>query len=171
MSDKRYVVTGHLAAFDTMTSDGPKRITFYRGQPVPEDATDAAIAHNLSVNLIAEVPGSEPVGVDAAGAAVTGDDRAGDEGGQPGEPFATANTVTEEQATERNIFAGQQAGADLDAKRAAARAKLPADGSEPDGRASQAVWVEYLVASGSRYEDVKDAPKQELQKLAEQRRS
>ena len=56
-------------------------------------------------------------------------------------------------------------------KRAAAKAKLPADGSAPDGRAAQAVWVEYLVSKGSRYDDVKDADKADLQKLAEQQKS
>jgi hypothetical protein len=64
--------------------------------------------------------------------------------------------------------AQSKAAAELAEKRAAAKAKLPADKSAPDGRAAQAVWVEYLVSRGSRYEDVKDVEKDELQKLAKQ---
>lgn len=167
MSDKRYVVTGHLAAFDTMTENGLTRVTFYRGQPVPPDATIKAIEHNLSVNLIAAVGGDEPVGVDAAGAAVAGDDRAGDAGSEPGEPFLTANTVTEEQAKDVSLL-DTRSDSGVDVKRQAAQAKLPTDGAAPDGRASQAVWAEYLVSKGSSYADVKDADKAELINLSEQ---
>jgi len=64
-----------------------------------------------------------------------------------------------------------KADAEIAEKRAAAKAKLPTDGSAPDGRAGQAVWVEYLVARGSNYDDVKDVDKADLQKLAEQQKS
>jgi hypothetical protein len=53
-------------------------------------------------------------------------------------------------------------------KRAEAKAKLADNGGTPDGRSSQAVWAEYLVSRGSRYEDVQGVDKAELQKLAKQ---
>lgn len=56
-----------------------------------------------------------------------------------------------------------------EAKREAARAKLPEDGSAPDGRASQEVWAEFMVTQGSAYEDVKGVSKQELKALHDSR--
>lgn len=48
--------------------------------------------------------------------------------------------------------------------RVAARSKLPADGSAPDGRASQAVWVEYGVAQGRDYTALAALGKDDLMK-------
>lgn len=172
MAEKRYVVTGHMAAFDTFTSDGKRRMSFFRGQAVPEDATPDAIKHNLDVNLIAEVPGSGPVGVDTAGAAIAGDERAGEVDGKPGETFLQANTVSDEQAKRRGLSDDKRDGdadSDVAAKREAARSKLPSDGSVPDGRASQATWVEYHVAQGGNYSDLAKQDKAELVSLAQQR--
>jgi hypothetical protein len=61
-----------------------------------------------------------------------------------------------------------KADADLAEKRAAAKAKLPADGSAPDGRLGQPVWVEYLVSKGSNYDDVQSVDKDQLVALAKQ---
>ncbi len=59
----------------------------------------------------------------------------------------------------------KDADAAAEAKRADARAKLPADGSAPDGRASEAVWVEYAVAQGLDRAEAEKAGKEELRKL------
>lgn len=48
------------------------------------------------------------------------------------------------------------------ARREAAAAKLPADGSAPDGRAAHEVWVEYAVRSGMDRTEAEKAPKSEL---------
>lgn len=57
---------------------------------------------------------------------------------------------------------------ELAEKRADAQGKLAELGGVPDGRSSQAVWVEYLVGRGGRYEDLAKADKADLQKLAKQ---
>ena len=64
--------------------------------------------------------------------------------------------------------AGDTEAKELAEKRADARAKLSEMGGVPDGRSAQAVWVEYLVGKGGRYEDLAKADKSELQKLAKQ---
>lgn len=168
---KSYVVIGHMAAFDTFGPEGKRRMSFFRGQPVPPDATPEAIEHNLSVNLIAEVPGSEPVGVDSSGAVVAGDERAGDVAGGPGEVFLQANTVSDEQAKLRGLTDDKPVEVDSDvaSKREAAKAKLPSDGSMPDGRAGKDVWVEYHVAQGGSFDDLSKQDKAELVSLAQQR--
>jgi hypothetical protein len=74
-----------------------------------------------------------------------------------------------------NSAAGSPTGAEVDPevaqKRADARGKLPADGSMPKAQHGQDVWVEYLVAQGSAYEDVAKADKDELIRLAKSRQS
>ncbi len=79
----------------------------------------------------------------------------------------TTNSGAQTAATESAAKVDDE----VEQKRAAARQKLTEIGGEPDGRSSQAVWVEYLVGRGSRYEDVKDATKADLMKLAEQQKS
>lgn len=155
-----YQVVGQCAHVTTRGIDGSKRSELlYKGSIVPDSATDAEIKHLLSLNLIAAV-GGELFGTHEVGAVAGGDVRTGLDGGlvQSVEPGVGQPLTSEEE----------KAAAELAERRAAARAKLPAGGSEPDGRASQAVWVEYLVANGSRYTDIKDAEKAELQRLAKQ---
>ena len=175
---EQYQVVGALAAFTVSDAEGgAQKLTFYKGNMVPQGVPQNEIEHNLSVKLIAKVGG------DAEIPAMTGP--LGDGTSRPPEGNALADPVPLDRAptvvspavaTTEQVEAGtgvaleQATGttsqSSVDAKRAAARAKLPTDGSEPDGRASQAVGVEYLVARGSRYDDVKDADKTDLQKLA-----
>ncbi|MFD6565382.1 hypothetical protein [Micromonospora profundi] len=60
---------------------------------------------------------------------------------------------------------------ELETRRAAARAKLPADGSMPKASNGQDVWVEYLVRDGGSYDDLVKQDKDELIKLAKSRQS
>jgi hypothetical protein len=113
---------------------------------------------------VAKVGGDETGGVDASGVpagAYTAD--------VP--PAVTTTPVVksdEQRKADAETAAKDRADVDLVQRRAAAKAKLPTDGSAPDGRQSQTVWVEYLVSKGSNYDDVKDASKEELQALAKQ---
>lgn len=50
-------------------------------------------------------------------------------------------------------------------ERVAAREKLPADGSLPDGRAGHPVWVEAAVRAGYAYDAASKSNKKELQDL------
>ena len=133
-----------------------------KGALVPEDAPE--LKHLLSVGLVAKVDDAETGGLNADGVP------AGALTSETPVPAGVTSTpvVTEEQ--QRNAEKAK-ADADLEEKRSAARSKLPADGGEPDGRAAQSVWVEYLVSKGSRYEDVHSVEKSELQKLAKQQQS
>jgi len=54
-SVKRYVVTGALVRFVTMTQQGRAVVDFHQGALVPADATPESIAHHLSRGLIEEV--------------------------------------------------------------------------------------------------------------------
>lgn len=56
-------------------------------------------------------------------------------------------------------------------RRAAARAKLPVDGSAPKASNGQDVWVEYHVAQGGNYDDLAKQDRDELIKLAKSRQS
>jgi hypothetical protein len=54
---------------------------------------------------------------------------------------------------------------DVLARREAAQAKLPQDGSMPDGRAAQEVWVEYAVRKGYDRETVEKSSKDDIRAL------
>lgn len=59
-----------------------------------------------------------------------------------------------------------KADAELADKRAAAKAKLPADGSAPHGNASKDVWVEYLAGKGYLYDELVKQEPADLKALA-----
>jgi len=148
-----------------VTMDGPTGRAvnlLMKGAHVPADAPE--LKRLLADKFVAEVGKDDTGGVDAYGipAGAYGAD-------VPANLTTTPLEKSEEQRkAEAEAEANYRAAADLAEKRQAAKAKLPEDGSEPDGRAGQDVWVEYLVARGSMYEDVKDASKADLRKLAEQ---
>ncbi len=159
-----YQVVGQCAHVTTLAVDGGKRSELlYKGSILPESATEKEIAHLLSLNLIAEI-GGEPLGTHEVGAVAGGDVRTGLDGNpvQSVEP-GIGHPVDDEAS--RKV----KADADLAERRAAAQAKLPADGSLPDGRAGKDVWVEFLVRDGAAYGDVKDADKAELIEMAKSR--
>jgi hypothetical protein len=138
-----YQVSGHMATVRTMTSSGFMWITLYRGSILPPDADPDRIKHLLDVNLIRKVEDGTAAGVDAAGAAIAHPpvDKVSEGVKTPEGDEGAAQTEEPElpppaDETER------------EARREAARAKLPTDGSAPDGRASQQVWAEYAVRNG-----------------------
>jgi hypothetical protein len=188
-----YQVIAEMAAHVEVQEPGGTSVqTFYKGAMVPDGVPAERIKGLLDRGIIAKV-GEVPI---APNAAVAQDPARGIESvttetlqGQPAEePQVTGDTseevaavVHEEASVARAAEAPRPASDEREAeaksadggaaKRAAAKAKLPADGSAPDGRAGQPVWAEYLVARGSRYADVKDADKDELIKLAKQQQS
>jgi hypothetical protein len=147
MSGKdQYQVVGHCALGDTATDLGVSRVMLYRGAMLPGDVKAAQIAHLLDVNLIAKVPSAATGGVDATGAAVHGEGKQAVQTATGGAPGSTEDT--------------EAAG-----KRAAAKAKLPTDGSAPDGRAGQDVWVEHAVVKGYSYDEASKLTKADLVEL------
>nr|WP_221374393.1 hypothetical protein [Actinoplanes polyasparticus] len=153
-----YQVVGQCAHVTTLNVDGGKRSELlYKGSIVPDSATAKEIEHLLSLRLIAPM-GGELLGTHEVGAVAGGDIRTGLDGNlvQSVEPGVGQPLTSEEE----------KAAAELAERRAAAKAKLPANNDEPDGRASKDVWVEYLAANGYDYDELVKQDKAELQKLA-----
>lgn len=162
MSDVRYQVLSEGVFAQTRDSQGLTWRLFEKGALIGGDTTN--LEHLLECRYVVKVGDDATGGVDADGRPSGAYDVQVPEG-----VTSTPTEKTEEQLrAEREAEANYRAAADLAEKRAAAQAKLPANNEEPDGRASQAVWVEYLVSQGSRYEDVKDATKADLIDLAKQ---
>lgn len=147
----QYQVVAECAHATVNTAQGPMIVLLMKGAMVPADAPQ--LQHLLDNGFVAEVGSAETGGVDAAGIPA---------GAYTVEVPPGVTTTPVENSPGRN------ADAEVAEKRAAAKAKLPTDGSAPDGRASKDVWVEYLVSKGSNYDDVVAADKAELQKLASQ---
>jgi hypothetical protein len=169
MSSDIYQIVGECAYVSNDTPSGRTRILMYKGALVPPNAPE--LQHLLSTGLVVKVGGEETGGVNADGITTVEAEQLDDDvtrrdsdgvltspasSGEPNTGLTTSTT-------------GSTAGDSTDAKRAAARAKLPDDGSAPDGRASKDVWVEYHVIQGGNYDDLVKQDKAELVKLAQQR--
>lgn len=131
MAEKRYYVIGHCAL---ITQDGPMgraKLMLMRGNIIGPGMTDLERDHNLAGQLIAEVPGDEPVGIDAAGVPVSGTERLTG-GGEPGSPEGATPVATPPETPVDDTVASP----------------LPPDGSAPPQNASKATWVEYAVSKG-----------------------
>jgi hypothetical protein len=149
MMNKRYQVVSQAVLVTTDTISGPMLTTVYRGGVVVGDPdTDQRLRHNVESGYLAEIPSDATGGVDAVGDAVaTGKDGTPVDGGKPADQ------------------AGKAFDAEAQTRREDAAAKLPADGSAPDGRASEAVWVEYAVSKGVNRADAEKAGKDELRRM------
>lgn len=176
---EQYQVVGALAAFTVTDPEGNgQKITFYKGNMVPQGAPQAEIDHNLSVRLIAKVGGDTE-------AIPAGTGPLGDGTSRPPEGNALAAPVSLQQApvavspavaTAEQVDAGTQVAAEQSAaaesagaKRAAAQEKLAAlAGEAPDGRASKDVHVEYLATKGYSYEELVKQDKAELVEMTKQ---
>lgn len=158
----QYQVVAECAHATVNTPQGPMIVLLMKGAMVPADAPQ--LQHLLDNGFVAKAGPAETGGVDAAGipaAAYTAEVPAG---------LTTTPVPKSEEQKQADADATEKAKADADVveKRAAARAKLPEDGSAPDGRAGQPVWVEYLAARGYDYAELAKQDKAELQKLAQQ---
>lgn len=145
MADNRYQVVAECAYVKIADAAGVSWRLLEKGALIFGDDTPN-LDHLIQNGYVVKVGDDATGGVDANGA-----------------PSGVTPTPDEQDAADR-----AKADADLEEKRAAAKAKLPADGSAPDGRLGQPVWVEYLVSKGSNYDDVKDVDKDQLVALAKQ---
>jgi hypothetical protein len=156
----RYQVIGECAHVTTVGLGGVSAMTLlYKGAFLPEGVDQARIRHLLDSKLIAEV-GDAPIAPNAAVEQPNPDTEDNDGDGDAGD--GVHPVVTDEQRQQQ-----AKASADADAaerRRAEARAKLPADGSAPDGRASFETWVEYAVVQGMDRSEVEKASKEELRR-------
>ncbi|MET0416051.1 MAG: hypothetical protein ABW022_08525 [Actinoplanes sp.] len=181
MSD-RYQVVAECAHVAVVDHSGVKSThLLYKGAFLPEEVDSERLKFLIDGGFVAKEDGT-PIAPNASVEqdpargleSVTTDVLRGEKAEAPREDPAlkagrrVAETVTDEGRIDKAAEAPGTVRDETESKRAAARAKLPADGSEPDGRASQAVWVEYLAGRGSSYDDIKDADKADLIKLAKQ---
>lgn len=140
MAEKRYQVVGHAALITQEGPLGTAKLLLLRGAIIGPGMTELERTHNEAGGLIAEVPGSGPVGVDAAGVPVVGTERVvGD--GEPGSPEVPTPTAT-------------PTGADTTAK--------PDGGKKPARDDPKADWVEYAVSRGLSREESERSSKQDL---------
>lgn len=136
MSD-RYQVTAECAYVTVDTLHGRVKTLVYRDAFVPADAPE--LRHLLDSGMAAKVGGPD-----------TAPDT---------KPATETPSITGGSA---ETPSGDEPDADVEAKRAEARAKLAELGGTPDGRSSEAVWVEYAVAQGLSREEAEKAGKTEL---------
>ncbi|MET8278270.1 hypothetical protein [Micromonospora sp. NPDC005174] len=180
---KRYQVVAECAHVTTSTTGVRSQVLLYKGAFLPDDVEPERLTFLLDGGFVAE-EGDTPV---APNAAVEQDPRSGADsvtpdvlrGEKPAEDERPSSDVSEQVAAvaidEGSIDKAAVApGVDpeVEQKRAAARAKLPADGSAPKSSHGIDVWVEYLVGQGYDYAQVsKEQDKQVLIDLAKSRQS
>ncbi|WP_433460701.1 hypothetical protein [Micromonospora sp. CA-248212] len=179
---KRYQVVAECAHVTTSTTGVRSQVLLYKGAFLPDDVEPERLKFLLDGGFVAE-EGDTSV---APNAAVEQDPRSGadsvtsdvlrgekpaeDERPQSDVSEQVADVVTEEGAIDK---AANPPGEDPEVatRRAAAREKLPTDGSMPKTQNGHDVWVEYHVAQGGNYDDLVKQDKDELIKLAKSRQS
>lgn len=179
MSNPVYQVVGECAYATVDTPMGRARTLLYKGALVPAGSPD--LKHLLSTGLVAEVGGEETGGVNADGVTLAEaqgkvDVPATTESTEPAVAPSPAEVLTTAVAAGTpgadEPSAEEKAAKELADRRAAAREKLTAlGGKAPDGRASQDVLVEYLVAQGGNYDDLSRAEKSDLVDMVKARQS
>lgn len=167
---KRYQVVAACAVLPAAAADGSAPIqTLYRGAVLEADPDHFRVKHNADSGYIVEIGANATPGVDAAGTPLV-DDKPTVGDGNPGDPVVLNDPGVVNEAAHAAVAASADAdakAAEVTAKREAAAAKLPDDGSAPKASNGQDVWVEYLVAKGYDYSAVASQDKEELRKLAE----
>jgi hypothetical protein len=153
MANKRYQVVAACALVPVVDISGTHLETLHRGATFEADPEHYRIKHNAESGYIVELGRDETAGVDATGVPLVNEERR--DGSEPGSPVDVNPVVAPPVGDEEKS-------ADADKRRAEAKAKLPADGSAPDGRASKDVWVEYAVSKGMDRDEAEKADKADL---------
>lgn len=144
-----YQVTGQCAHVTVAGfGGGLQKQLLYRGSVVPDTATEEEIRHLLSVKAIS--PLDPDFGTHEPPRNI-------DPSAPPPEVRRSADPT-----------APPPADPEVQRKRDEAKAKLPADGSAPDGRTSDAVHVEFLVGKGYSRDEVEKASSKDLRDLAKE---
>jgi hypothetical protein len=156
MAGDKFQVVAECAHVTMSGPTGVAQHLLYKGALVPADAPE--LQRLLDEGYVARVGAQETGGVDASGVPA----------GAYGTQVPASITSTPVPVTAGQAPGGEQpkADAELAEKRAAAKAKLPEDGSAPDGRAGKDVFVEYLAARGYDYDELTKQDKAELIELA-----
>ncbi len=149
MADQ-YQLTADCAYLTTETATGRAKVLAYRGAYIAPDAPE--LKHLLDSGMAAKVGDGGGFGLNAEGGLGAAETPAEGPRSVVSATVPTTDTVS------------TSADADAERRQAAARAKLPSDGSAPDGRASEDVWVEYAVARGMDRDEASKAGKEEIRK-------
>ncbi len=145
--NSKYQVVGECCHVVVADHTGVSATTLlYKGAFLPDGVDQDRLQHLLATGLVAEVGEGEEI---APNAAVDQDPAVGIPPLTP-----PADDTGDKGSGVPELTAEQQA----------ARAKLPADGSAPDGRASAEVWVEYAVTQGLDRAEAAKAGKDELRR-------
>ncbi len=153
---KMYQVTAEAVLATVDTQFGRMKTLLYKGAMLP--ASTPELRHLLDSNMVAEVGDDAGVGLNAEGGLGPAESPA------DGPDSVVSPRARTAEELEADRVAAAEAG-EVERKRADAKAKLPADGSAPDGRSSDAVLVEYLVGRGYDRTEVEKASSPELRKL------
>ncbi len=152
MADK-YQIVGECAHVVVTDHTGVSAVNLlYKGAFLPDNVDKDRLQHLLDTGLVAKVSEQDAI---APNAAVEQDPNVGIPPQQPAESKSDDDGKGEDKGSGK---------AELTAEQKAAQAKLPADGSAPDGRASAEVWVEYAVAQGLSREEAAKVSKDELRR-------
>ncbi len=151
MSDDKgmYQVTAEAVLATVDTQFGRMKTLMYKGAILPGSTPE--LRHLLDSKMVAACGDDTSTGLNAEGGL-----------GEATTPTDAPGSVVSPRAATAEEIAEQ---AKVDAAREAARAKLPSDGSAPDGRASAEVWVEYAVAKGMDRGEAEKAGKDEIRKV------
>jgi hypothetical protein len=164
---QRYKVVGACAHATVDTRDGRRRLLHLRGTLLPPGVPGEEIRHLLAVRLVAPVNGDAPAAPDDQPDDLSTDPVGDPPPGHDNPPGETATSPLPD-GQETGQAPPAEPDPDVETKRAAARAKLPADGSKPDGRHGQPVWVEWLAQRGYDYDTLVKEDKPQLMNLANQ---
>lgn len=157
-----YQVVAECAHASVNTPMGKTVVLLYKGALVPEDAPQ--LQHLLEIGSVVRVDQDETGGVNADGVP----SGAIDGSVPPGVTSTPVEKSEEQKRAEAVADAKSKADPETAERRAAARAKLPEDGSVPDGRAGKDVFVEFLAGKGYDYDELVKQDKPELVELAKQ---
>jgi hypothetical protein len=156
----RYQVVAECAHVTMSGPTGVAQHLLLKGALVPADAPE--LKRLLAEGFVAKVGDDETGGVNADGipaGAYTSEV-------PPGVTSTPVVKTAEDLAADKAAAEKTKADAEVAEKRAAARAKLPENGSAPDGRASKDVLVEYLAGKGYDYDELCKSDKADLAEMA-----
>ncbi len=159
---EQFQVTAECAHVTTARDGVRTQVLMYKGAFLPEGVDAEQLKFLVDGGLVSKV-GDVPL---APNASVEQDPRTGADSVTPERLQGKSDAdIAAARAEEAEAAQQSKADAEVEERRAAARRKLAEIGGKPDGRSSEAVMVEYLVANGYDRGEVEKADKGELKNL------
>lgn len=133
----------------------------YKGAFVPDDCDPDRLKHLVDTGMVKEVGSADDTAL-APNAAIVPEENATTGGQRLGPDGSVKPRV------DGGDGSGDKADPKVQARRDAAKAKLPADGSKPDGRSGDQVFVEYLVGKGYDRAELEKADRVTLTRMVDE---